>query len=68
MVEDNCKVVRKGIHASVSLDQSNDSEENSDDSKMTKNSCSCTNEQFKKRKIIISGDSLLIVIHEKGLS
>ena len=68
MVEDNCKVVRKGINANVSLDQSNDSEENSNDSKMIKNSCNGTNEQFKKRKIIIVGDSLLIVIHEKGLS
>ena len=68
MVEDNCKVVRKGINANVSLDQSNDSEENSNDSKIIKNSCNGTNEQFKKRKIIIVGDSLLIVIHEKGLS
>ena len=36
MVEDKCKVVRKGINANVSLDQSNDSEENSNDSKMIK--------------------------------
>ena len=30
--------------------------------------CNSTNEQFKKRKIIVVGDSLLNGIHEKGLS
>ena len=35
---------------------------------MIKNSCNGTNEQFKKRKIIIVGGSLLNGIHEKGLS
>ena len=35
---------------------------------MIKNSCNGTNEQFKKRKIIIVGDSLLNGIHEKVLS
>ena len=35
---------------------------------MIKNSCNGTNEQPKKRKIIIVGDSLLNGIHEKGLS
>ena len=57
LVEDNCQVVSKDINANVSLVQSNDSEESSDDSKIIKNSCSDTNEQFKKRKIIIVGDS-----------
>ena len=68
LVEDNCQVVSKGINANVSLVQSNDSEESSDDCKMIKNSCNGTNEEFKKRKIIIVGDSLLNGIHEKGLS
>ena len=68
LVEDNYQVVSKGINANVSLVQSNDSEESSDDCKMIKNSCNGTNEQFKKRKIIIVGDSLLNGIHEKGLS
>ena len=68
LVEDNYQVVSKGINANVSLVQSNDSEESSADSKMIKNSCNGTNEQFKKRKIIIIGDSLLNSIHEKGLS
>ena len=68
LVEDNYQVVSKGINANVSLVQSNDSEESSDDCKMIKNSCNGTNEQFKKRKIIIVGDSLLNSIHEKGLS
>ena len=68
LVEDNCQVVSKGINANVSLVQSNDSEESSDDCKMIKNSCNGTNEQFKKRKIIIVGDSLLNGIHEKVLS
>ena len=68
LVEDNCQVVSKGINANVSLVQSNDSEESSDDSKMIKNSCNGTNEQFEKRKIIIVADSLLNGIHEKGLS
>ena len=68
LVEDNCQVVSKGINTNVSLVQSNDSEESSDDCKMIKNSCNGTNEQFKKRKIIIVGDSLLNGIHEKGLS
>ena len=36
LVEDNCQVVSKGINANVSLVQSNDSEESSDDSKMNK--------------------------------
>ena len=57
LVEHNCQVVSRDINANVSLVQSNDSEESSDDSKMIKNSCSDTNEQFKKRKIIIVGDS-----------
>ena len=35
---------------------------------MIKSLCTGTNEQFKKRKIIIVGDSLLNGIHEKGLS
>ena len=61
-------MVSKGINANVSLVQSNDSEESSDDSKMIKNSCNGANEQFKKRKIIIVGDSLLNGINEKGLS
>ena len=34
---------------------------------MIKNSCNGTKEQFKKRRIIIGGDSLLNGIHEKGL-
>ena len=68
LVKDNCQVVSKGINANVSLVQSNDSEESSDDSKMIKNSCNGANEQFKKRKIIIIGDSLLNDINEKGLS
>ena len=68
LVEDNCQVVSKGIDANVSLVQSNDSEENSDDSKMIKNSYNGVNEQFKKRNIIILGDSLLNGINEKGLS
>ena len=68
LVEDNCQVVSEGIDANISLVQSNDSEESSDDCKMIKNSCNGTNEQFKKRKIIIVGDSLLNGIHEKGLS
>ena len=53
LVEDNCQVVSKGINVNVSLAQSNDSHESSDDCKIIKNSCSGTNEQFKKRKIII---------------
>ena len=68
LVEDNCQVVSKDINANVSLVQSNDSEESSDDSKMIKNSCDGTNEQFEKKNIIIVGDSLLNGIHEKGLS
>ena len=36
--------------------------------KLFKDLCNGTNEQFKKRKIIIVGDSLLNGIHEKGLS
>ena len=68
LVEDNCQVVSKVINANVSLVQSNDSDESSDDSKMSKNSCNGANEQFKKRKIIIVGDSLLNSINEKGLS
>ena len=68
LVEDNCQVISKGINANVSLVQSNDSEESSDDSKMIKNSCNGANEQFKKRKIIIIGDSLLNGINQKGLS
>ena len=68
LVEDNNQVVSKGINANVSLVQSNDSEESSADSKMIKNSCNGTNEQFKKKKIIIIRDSLLNSIHEKGLS
>ena len=61
-------MISKGINANVSLVQSNDSEESSDDSKMIKNSCNGANEQFKKRKIIIIGDSLLNGINQKGLS
>ena len=53
LVEDNCQVVSKGINVNVSLVQSNDSQESSDDCKIIKNSCNGTNEQFKKRKIII---------------
>ena len=68
LVEDNCQVVSKGINASISLVKSNDSDESSQDSKMIKNSCNGANEQFKKRKIIIVGDSLLNGINEKGLS
>ena len=67
LVEGNCQVVSKGIDA-VSLVQSNDSEENSDDSKMIKNSCNDTNEQFKESEIIVVGDSLLDGINEKGFS
>ena len=65
MVE-NCQVLSKGIN-DVSLVQSNDSEESSDDCKF-KNSSNGINEQFKKTKIIIAGDSLLNGINEKGLS
>ena len=68
LVEDNCQVVSKGINANISLVKSNDSDESSQDSKMIKNSCNGANEQFKKRKIIIVGDSLLNGINEKGLS
>ena len=68
LVEDNCQVVSKGINTNVSLVQSNDSEKSRDDSKVIKNSCNGTNEQFKKRKMVIVGDSLLNGIHEKGLS
>ena len=50
LVEDNCEVVSKYINANVSLVQSNDSEESSDDCKMIKNSCSGANGQFKKEK------------------
>ena len=53
LVEDNCQVVSKGINVNVSLVQSNDSQESSDDCKIIKNSCNGTNEQFKKWKIII---------------
>ena len=68
LVEDNCQVVTKGFNANLSLNQSNDSEESSDDCKMIKNLCNGTNKQFRKRKIIIVGDSLLNGIHGKGLS
>ena len=68
LVEDNCQVVGKGYNANVPLVQSNDSGESSADSKIIKNLWNGTNEQFKKRKIIIVGDSLLNGIHEKGLS
>ena len=68
LVEDNCQVVSEGIDANISLVQSNDSEESSDDCKMIKNSCNGTNEQFKKREISIVGDSLMNGIHDKGLS
>ena len=61
-------MLSKGINDNVSLVQSNHTEESSDDCKMIKNSCNGTNEQPKKRKIIIVGDSLLNGIHEKGLS
>ena len=67
LVEDNCQVVSEGIDANISLVQSNDSEESSDDCKMIKNSCNGTNEQFKKREISIVGDSLMNETHEKGL-
>ena len=67
LVEDNCQVVSKGINANVSLVQSNDSDESSEDSKVIKNLRDGANEQFKKRKIIIAGDSLLNDINEKGL-
>ena len=50
LVEDNCEVVSKYINANVSLVQSNDSEESSDDCKMIKNSCNGANEHFKKEK------------------
>ena len=43
LVEDNSQVVSKSINANVSLVQSNDSQECSDDSKMIKNSCNGTN-------------------------
>ena len=68
LIEDNCQVVSKSINANVSLVQSNDSEESSDDSKMIKNSCNGTTEQFKNKNIIIVGDSLLNGINEKDLS
>ena len=58
-------MVSKGINGNVSFVQSNDSEESSDDCKMIKNSCNGTNEQFKKIKMIIAGDSLLNGINEK---
>ena len=60
-------MVSKGINV-VSLIKSNDSEESSDDCKMIKDSCNGTNVQFKKRNIIIVGNSLLNGIHEKVLS
>ena len=50
LVEDNYQVVSKGINANVSLVQSNDSEESSDDCKMIKDSCNGTNEQFKRER------------------
>ena len=65
LIEDNFQVVSKSINANVSLVQSNDSEESSDDSKMIKNSCNGTTEQFKNKNIIIVGDSLLNGINEK---
>ena len=52
LLEDNFPVVSKGINANVSLVQSNDSEESSDDCKMIKNSSNGTNKQLKERKII----------------
>ena len=61
-------MVSKGINVNVSLIKSNDSEESSDDYKMIKDSCNGTNVQFKKRNIIIVGNSLLNGIHEKVLS
>ena len=61
-------MVSKSINANVSLVQSNDSEESSDDSKMIENSCNGTTEQFKNKKIIIVGDSLLNGINENDLS
>ena len=61
-------MVSKGINVNGSLVQSDNSEESSDDSTMIKDSCAGANEQFKKRKIIIVGDSLLNGINEKGLS
>ena len=67
LVEDKCQMVSKSINANVSLVQSNDSGRSCNDCKMIKNSCNGTNEQFKKRKIIIVGDSLLNGIPEKGL-
>ena len=48
LIEDNCQVIRKGINADLSLVQYNDSEESSDGSKMIKNSCNGSNDQFKK--------------------
>ena len=45
-VRNFCKVVSKGIYANVSLVQSNDSEESSDDSKMIKNSCNGAKDQL----------------------
>ena len=50
LVEDNCQAVSKGINANLSLVQSNDSEESSDDCKMIKDSCNGTNEQFKRER------------------
>ena len=61
-------MVSESINANVSLVQSNDSEESSDDSKMIENSCNGTTEQFKNKKIIIVGDSLLNGINENDLS
>ena len=53
LVEDPSQVVTKSINAFVSVVQSNDSEEISNDNKNNKNSCNGANDQFKKRKIII---------------
>ena len=52
LVEDNCQVVSKGINANVSLVQSNDSEESSDDSKMIKNSMVQTNNTKRERSLL----------------
>ena len=68
MVEDNCRVVSKDINDNVSLVQSYYSQVKSDDCKTIKKSRNGTNEQSKKRKIIIVGGSLLNSIHKKGLS
>ena len=68
LIEDNCQVISKGINANVSLVQSKDSEESSDDSKMIKNCCNSANDQFKKGKVTIVGDSLLNGINDKGWS